>query len=112
MKKPGWPTRGAQEVIARRLDLPYNDLLQDWEWTVADTERFDEFLSMYLSEDLIDGMRISLMEILIQCVEDTAPESTRDSAWSLIEPLLRADIYRRLAWDICRISTTLIKTWA
>lgn len=46
--------------------------MQDWEWEVADPARFQEWVRVYREEPLTDDERFSLMEMLIQCVEDTA----------------------------------------
>jgi hypothetical protein len=33
--------------LATRFGLPYHDDMQDWEWEVADSARFEEFLATY-----------------------------------------------------------------
>ncbi len=60
--------------------------MQDWEWEVADSARLVEFLAAYSNPVLSAEERFSLMEILIQCVEDAKSLS----AWSEIEPLVHA----------------------
>lgn len=62
--------------------------MQDWEWEVADANRLPELVKLYISSDLSDDERFSLMEMLIQCVEDMAGQSVAASAWSEIESLL------------------------
>jgi hypothetical protein len=62
--------------------------MQDWEWEVADASRFPELVQLYRSADLSDDERYSLMEMLVQCVEDMADQSVAATAWSQIEPLL------------------------
>jgi hypothetical protein len=62
--------------------------MQDWEWEVADASRFAEFLNLYRAAELSDDERFSLMEMLVQCVEDLEEHSLGMSAWSQIEPLL------------------------
>lgn len=64
--------------------------MQDWEYEVAQSERFSEFLSVYASAQLSDDERFSLMCVLIQCVEEIKPEVAYEVAWSGIEPLLAA----------------------
>lgn len=83
-----YPTTAARKSLAARFDLPYSDLMQDWEWEVADFERFGEFLDAYKLQSLMDDERFSLMEILVQCVEDALSHSGDDAAWLEIEPLL------------------------
>lgn len=90
------PSTAARVALAARFRLPYDDQMQDWEWEVADAARFDEFLGVYRDVDLPDEQRASLMEVLLQCVEDTEPASDFAASWSAIEPLLvaRAALHR------------------
>jgi hypothetical protein len=83
-----YPKAEARVSLAARCNLPYYDDMQDWEWEVADSARFEEFLATYCAPDLNDDERFSLMEILVQCVEDLGLSSEADSAWDKIEPLL------------------------
>ncbi|MEK8035014.1 hypothetical protein AACH06_29715 [Ideonella sp. DXS29W] len=62
--------------------------MQDWEWEVADSQRFQEFLDAYRSAKLSDDERFSLMEILVQCVDDMGPSSQAGAAWAELQPLL------------------------
>ena len=94
-----YSTRAGQDDLAARLGLKIDPRSQDWEWEVARPEMFDEWLAVYRSAPLSDDERFSLMEILIQCVEDTAPD---DSATSAVEDLPQwravADLLRASPW--------------
>jgi hypothetical protein len=59
-----------QQSLARRLDLFYDSRMQDWEWESAEPARFWEWLDFYRNESLTDAERRSLMEMLLQCIED------------------------------------------
>lgn len=91
-----YPTRAGQDALAARLGLTIDPNDQDWEWQVADAARFDEWLSIYRDDSLSDDERFSLMEMLIQCVEDMVPlrgppsEVEELPQWSAVEALLRA----------------------
>jgi hypothetical protein len=98
-----WPTATARTALAARFDLSYSVDMQDWEWEVADAQRFEEFLDAYRSANLSDDERFSLMEILVQCVEDLALQSTYAAGWSAIEPLLLSN---------ARLHRTTIAYWA
>ncbi|WP_284620776.1 hypothetical protein [Aquabacterium humicola] len=65
-----FPSSDSRVALAKRLGLPYSSEMQDWEWEVADRDRFDEFIACYDAAELTEGERFSLMEILVQCVED------------------------------------------
>lgn len=90
------PTYAARKELALRFALPFAEDMQDWEWEVADVERFDEFIGVYRLASLSDDERFSLMEMLIQCTEDMTLQSNYAAAWSTIEPLLlsRPDLHR------------------
>ncbi len=84
----------ARQSLAARFGLPYHDGMQDWEYEVADAVRFPEFLQAYRHPSLSDSERESLMEMLVQCVEDrlgAVPEQPPESLpeWQSVAGLLR-----------------------
>jgi hypothetical protein len=89
------PTRAGREALAARLGLPIDRISQDWEWEVADPAHFDEWLAVYRSEPLSDDERFSLMEMLIQCIDDMVPtdgptqEVEKLSQWQAVAAVLR-----------------------
>lgn len=82
-----FPTSAARRALAVRFNLPYRDDMQDWEWEVADYARLEEFLSAFDSA-LPDEQRYSLMELVLQCVEDAPSEKELKEAWGAVKPLL------------------------
>lgn len=80
-----YPSTNARKVLAAKFGLPYADAMQDWEWEVADCARFEEFLAGYRSAEITDDERFSLMEFLLQCVEEMPDEERVASAWRAIE---------------------------
>ncbi|HEY4079429.1 MAG TPA: hypothetical protein VGM81_01930 [Burkholderiaceae bacterium] len=85
------PTSEARVALAKRFRLPYADNMQDWEYEVASPDRFDEFLRVYRAADLSDDELVSLMEMMIQCVEEMSlDEAVGSAAWEEIVPLLHA----------------------
>jgi len=85
-----FPTTTARQALAERFGLPYGDDMQDWEWEVADAKRFQELLAAYDTPPLTDAERYSLMEMLVQCVEDLAVDGEGENAWTAIEHRLRS----------------------
>ena len=85
-RHPAFPTSEARKALASRFGLWYDDSMQDWEWEVANAEHFDEYLAAYAA--LPEDQRFSLMEMLIQCVEDTKSELTFAARWNRLVPLL------------------------
>ena len=87
-----WTTTAARVSLARRFGLPYDHSMQDWEWEVADASRFGEFLDAYSSGSFDEGERFSLMEMLIQCVEDMdLPSVEVTPQWRSVAALLTAN---------------------
>lgn len=92
-----YPTKAGRESLAARLGLVIGPYDQDWEWQVAEPEKFDGWLAAYREAPLSDDERFSLMEMLIQCVEDMVslrgpPEEVEELApWQAVAALLRAN---------------------
>lgn len=90
-----YPTRAGRDALASRLGLVIDPFSQDWEWEVAAPEHFHRWLAVYHDELLSDDERFSLMEMLIQCVEDAMPaygpseEVEELSQWQTVAALLR-----------------------
>lgn len=89
-------TDTARKKLATRFALPFDSSMQDWEWMVANGERFEKFIDVFRLENLNDDELFSLMEVMIQCVEDMELQSEREAAWLSMKPLLlsRPDIHR------------------
>jgi len=91
-----YPTRAGREALAARLGLAIDPYSQDWEWEVAGPEHFPAWLALYQEAELNDDERFSLMEMLIQCVEEmcpmhSPPEQVESmSQWQAVAVLLRA----------------------
>ena len=82
-----YPTTPARQALAMRFGLPYHDAMQDWEWEVANADHFDQYLAAYTLAMPID-QRFSLMEMLVQSVEDSLDESVFNVRWARIRSLL------------------------
>ena len=66
--------------------------MQDWEWEVAAPDRFEEFLQGYSSLGLSAAERFSLMEVLLQCIEDSETPQLVTDRWAKLEPYLVKNI--------------------
>jgi hypothetical protein len=92
-----YPSGAGRAALAARLGLTIDPLSQDWEWEVADPTHFADWLTVYRNESLSDDERFSLMEMLIQCVEDMLPDHGPEeeaeglSQWQAVAALLRAN---------------------
>lgn len=82
-----YPTTAARKAMAVRFSLPYDDAMQDWEWEVANADEFERYLAAY-TPAMPSDQRFSLMEMLVQCVEDSKDEALFNIRWARIRPLL------------------------
>lgn len=82
-----YPTTPARQALAMRFGLRYDDAMQDWEWEVANADDFDQYLAAYTLA-MPSDQRFSLMEILVQSVEDSPDESVFNIRWARIRSLL------------------------
>lgn len=55
--------------------------MQDWEWEIADATRVGEFLDVYESGTLSEDERFSLMEIILQSVEESPGSLDLNKEW-------------------------------
>lgn len=60
--------------------------MQDWPLEVTDPSRLDEFIEL-LARAETDDDRFALMELVLYCLDEAAPEKQRD-AWPAIETML------------------------
>lgn len=66
--------------------------MQDWEWEIADVNRFDEYVNLYASDDLSDDEKISLMELILQSTEESESDSILKARWLRVVSLLRRNV--------------------
>jgi hypothetical protein len=92
-----YPTRAGRDALAARLGLTIDPYSQDWEWEIAEPARFAEWLALYRDGPLSDDERFSLMEMLIQCVENMIqiygpPDEIEElPQWQAVAGLLQAN---------------------
>lgn len=96
-----FPTKEAILSLAKRLNLPYHDNMQDWEYEVADVERIDDFLNAYDLNDITEDERFLLIEMLFQSFEEMN-NFEKDTRWyrtlSLVENNLDLHTQTVLYW--------------
>lgn len=56
--------------LAKRMNLEYDETMQDWEYEISDYTRISEFIEEYENPRTTDKERQSLMEIIIDCLND------------------------------------------
>jgi hypothetical protein len=91
-----YPTKAGREALAARLGLTIDPYSQDWEWEIARPEHFPGWLALYADARLTDDERFSLMEMLVQCVDEMCPAHSppeqveQRPEWQAVAALLRA----------------------
>lgn len=67
---PFTPNQTARKKLAEKLNLDFNDSMQDWEYEVADANRIQDFIAEYDKIQTSDSEKESLMEIIIDSAND------------------------------------------
>lgn len=65
------PNIDTRKSLADKLNLKYHDDMQDWEYEVADMNRLADFEKHYLLSDTNDKEKESLMEIMLDSLNDS-----------------------------------------
>ena len=68
--KRRWPQAASQERLTHLLGLPSHEHMQDWELECANSERIEEFLSLYESGSLTDDDRFAVMALIVFSFDD------------------------------------------
>ena len=66
---PKFLNTNARMAFAKRLNLPYHDNMQDWEYEVADVVHIDDFLNAYDLNDITDDERFLLIEMFFSLLK-------------------------------------------
>ena len=97
-----FPTRETIASLADRFSLPHSPDMQDWEWEVADADRIDEFLTVFLSGQLDEDQRFVLLETLIQSFDYLGAALHEDCRWPellrVVEECIEVHIYTVWYW--------------
>ena len=95
-----YPQVHAINSLALRFNLPNDPNMQDWEYEVADTQRINEFLTVYLDQTTSEDENFILMEILIQSFEESNRDLKLDSEWNKVLSYLENNLHIH-AMTIC-----------
>lgn len=64
------PDQQARKQLSIKLNLEFNELMQDWEWEISDYKRLSEFIHEYNKPETSENEKISLMEIILDSLND------------------------------------------
>ncbi len=84
------PDNNARLSLSKKLNLEFNEYMQDWEYEIADSNRIQEFIEAYDKPETSEKEKQSLMEIILA----SANELLDDSNTSEFEKFLPSIIER------------------
>ncbi|MCP2026625.1 hypothetical protein L1276_001769 [Flavobacterium sp. HSC-32F16] len=84
-------TRTAIDKVAKELNMPLDDCMQDWPYEVANSNEIDKYISHY--RRLGDDEKFVLMQAIIQANEDQREEESFLKYWIVIQDLLIQDFH-------------------
>ena len=64
------PDQKARKSLAKKLNLKFDESMQDWEYEIADSNRVAEFIEEYDKPETTDKEKESLMEMIIESTND------------------------------------------
>jgi hypothetical protein len=74
-------------ALSKIFDLPYNNLMQDWPYEVADSKSIQKYLDYYSVVD-DDDIKFTLMTMIIQAVNDQQSSEKLKFYWGKVVPFL------------------------
>jgi hypothetical protein len=85
--KPRYGTAKAIDELAKELNLPHEQWMQDWPFEVANPDDIEKYIAHYkliFDED----KKFLLMEAIIQATTDQRQMTDFEKYWDVIKPLL------------------------
>jgi hypothetical protein len=64
------PNQQSRKNLAHKLNLNFDESMQDWEYEIADYKRLNDFLNEYEKTTTTESEKQSLMEIIIDSLND------------------------------------------
>tara|TARA_R110000744_G_scaffold18586_1_gene49841 strand:- start:159 stop:566 length:408 start_codon:yes stop_codon:yes gene_type:complete len=83
-------TEKAIKELVVQYDYPYADWMQDWPYEIADPTEIENYFKHY-DEQTDEDKKFSLMEMLIQALNDIDDEEDFDRNWKLLIPRIVKD---------------------
>lgn len=71
------PDIKARKSLAKKLGLDFNEFMQDWEYEISDYKRLNDFESEYRKEETSREEKESLMEIMLDCLNDILEDNQK-----------------------------------
>lgn len=78
--------------LSKVFNLPFNSQMQDWPYEVADSKCTQEYLDYYQAIDNED-IKFTLMEMIVQSIEDQQSPEKFKTYWDQTVPLLTKNFH-------------------
>ncbi len=106
-------TKEAIESLAKELNLPYDQSMQDWSYEIANPEYIELYIEHY-NKTLDENKKFILMEIILQALNDQIDNKYLLKYWILLKEILIKDFeiheYTIFYWS-CIESQNYEDTW-
>lgn len=108
MKEPEarYGTTRAIDAIAKKLNLPNEEWMQDWAYIVAEADQLKSYIELY-DHSTDDDEKFVLMKMIIQAADEKKREDQLlDDDWQSIEQRLRSNFvlheYTIFYWSLLK----------
>jgi hypothetical protein len=111
--KERYDTRESRILLSKVFDLPFSDQMQDWPWEVADPKSIQKYLDYYQSIN-DQNVKFTLMEIIIQAIEDQENLEKLKFYWEKTAPILieNFDIHEWTIYYWSSVGVVLAEAWS
>jgi len=99
--KARYGTGKVMRELSVKLNLPFDERMQDWPYEVAQAADIEKYIECYnAAKD--DDEKFVLMEMLIQAIEEQT-DASFDKYWDIIQKMLEKDfwIHEYTIWYWC-----------
>ena len=104
--EPRYDTAEARQSIAKKLNLPYRDTMQNWPWEVAQPGDIEVYIHQYDSTTDEDELFV-LMEMILQATTEQISPEKFEKSWTEVELRLKknflvhqSSVYYWCCWDL------------
>ncbi|WP_411029487.1 hypothetical protein [Spongiimicrobium sp. 3-5] len=99
------PNQQTRKKLSEKLNLEFDENMQDWEWEISDPNRIAEFIAEYDNVNSSQKEKETLMEIILDSLNDMEKTSANND----FEKHLNSVIFRLK--ENCEIHSGTIKYW-
>lgn len=105
-------TKKAIEELVAEYGYPYDEWMQDWPYEIADPKEIENYFRHY-DEQSDEDKKFSLMEMLIQALDEVEHPSDFEKYWTALEQRIRQnfDLHEYTIFYWCCFEYDLVNCW-